>query len=323
MSYERVPQVGSGADLAVDIDQWIGSPPIRDLVTGSGGDPDAVLTGDLPCKLGALSDFTERWDSRKGAERNQAEPLELDPDTEKLVVDAAVALGLRGGTSPALDRYDHVLMLGGLVRACVTRPAYVARMMREGTLTAGAVTALGGHRPFAGDEFDLARVVGLGDVADEFSALDAGTRRAFELDPGFVTEQGSPEVGNAAWTIRTYGVGDHRTPVTVAAAPSSDPANRRAHTADTYQWFATTLAHLRPGDTVLCVTTQIYVPAQHASALRMLGLPYGVHVETVGMVPGDEIPGLTQTFTPSNYLQEIRSTVRNLRDLTNALPRTA
>jgi hypothetical protein len=101
-------------------------------------------------------------------------------------------------------------------------------------------------------------------------------------------------------------------------APSSDPAARRADTADTYDWFAGTLARLEPGQSLLAVTTAIYVPAQHAAALRMLALPYGVRVETVGVVPGDVVPALAQSFTPSNYLQEVRSAIRAYRQLMDA-----
>jgi hypothetical protein len=155
-------------------------------------------------------------------------------------------------------------------------------------------------------------------VSDEFSALDAGTRRAFKLGQPVSDEGIPPGVGNAAWSIRTYIAGNGTT-VRVAAAPSSDPERRRANTADTYEWFARRVASLSAGDQLLIVTTAIYVPAQHAAAIRMLGLPFKVGIETVGIQPGDVVPELDQSFTPSQYLQEVRSTIRSLRELNDHL----
>jgi hypothetical protein len=108
-------------------------------------------------------------------------------------------------------------------------------------------------------------------------------------------------------------------PVRVVAAPSSEPGVRRANTPDTYAWYATELAQIRPGQRLLVVTTEIYVPFQHADALRMLALPHGVQVDVVGVNPGKAHPELRQTFEPHNYLQEIRSTIRALRALHGAL----
>ena len=83
--------------------------------------------------------------------------------------------------------------------------------------------------------------------------------------------------------------------------------------------FATELAKLQPAQRILLVTTEIYVPFQHANALRMLALPYGVEVDAAGMQPGKLDARLQQQFEPHNYLQELRSTIRALRDLFAAL----
>jgi hypothetical protein len=310
--------LGSRADVRA-IREWVGSDPLKDLARAFGGDVEVLYAGDdVALWLARLDAFSDRWDSRRGAERNVAPSLELTAKQILAVGDASEALGLTGGRPPQSARYDHVLMLGGLLRACVTRPAYAADLILSGRIQVGAVTALGGHRPFGGDEFELARAAGLGEVSDEFSALDAGTRRAFGLaEP--VKEEGTPaSAGNSAWSIKTYSSRDE-TIVRVAAAPSSDPKRRRANTADTYEWFARRVAALSAGEQLLVVTTAIYVPAQHAAALRMLGLPFGVSVETVGIQPGDVVPELDQTFTPSQYLQEVRSAIRSLHDLTDAL----
>lgn len=190
--------------------------------------------------------------------------------------------------------------------------------MREGTVTTAGVTALGGHRPFRGDEFEIAAAAGLpAEVRDEFAALETGTRIAFDLADPLSVEGEPSDLPGGAWSVNTYQDSNGLT-IRVAAAPSSDPRVRRANTPDTYEWFASTLANLQPQQSLLIVTTPIYVPAQHAAALRMLALPYGVDIETVG-VDSDDAPSLKQVFTSIHYLQEIRSTIRALKDLWEVL----
>lgn len=311
-SFTAVPAVGSGSDLPTDIAEWVRSVPMRELVAEFGGAAE-LFCGDLPHVLAGLDEFSERWDTRKGNERNQAATLDLTEVQESLVHEAADALGLRNPAPPRQSSYDHVFALGGLVRACVMRPAYAASLLDTGAITTREVTALGGHRPFAGNEFELAAAAGLSDVSEEYEALDEGTRQAFGLGAPVATAGERDDSVGGTWTVRTY---EHPSGyrVRVAAAPSTDPEKRRANTPDTYEWFARELARLEPGQRLLAVTTAIYVPAQHAAALRMLALPFGVEIETVGITPSTDGP-IAQTFTASNYLQEIRSTIQGYRAL--------
>ncbi|MGC4111661.1 MAG: hypothetical protein QM747_14830 [Nocardioides sp.] len=314
--FRPVPLIGTGQDLMGDIRQWVRSDPMGELVDAFGGVRELIFVGDDVREwLRALDEFSVCWDSRKGGERNLAGSLDLTPDQEQLALRASEALGLRSAAPPRSRRYDHVFLLGGLVRACLTRPAYAAELMRSGAVTAGAVTALGGHREFRGDEFELAKRAGHPALTNEFDALDLGTRLAFGLEEPISREGGG--AGNSEWTINTYDP-DGSMPIRVAAAPSSDPAHRRANTADTYAWFAERVARLPAGSSVLAITTAIYVPAQHAAALRMLGVPHGLAVETVGVTPG-VLPELAQSFSASQYLQEVRSAIRSIRDLVDSI----
>lgn len=290
---------------------------MRSLVTAFGGG-DELFEGDVNTRLERLDEFSERWDTRRGAERNLAAQLDLTDDQDELVLAAATALGLVDPRPPLRSDYDHVFVLGGLVRACVVRPAHAAGLIRSGAVRTSGVTALGGHRPFRGDEQELASKAGLPGVTEEYEALDAGIRRAFDLGAPTSEEGEASDLPGGTWSVRSY-TDSTGLLVRVAAAPSSTPAQRRADTADTYQWFARNLAKLEPGQALLAVTTAIYVPAQQAAALRMLALPFGVEVETVGVTPGDVIPALAQTFTASNYLQEIRSAIRGYRGLLSSL----
>jgi hypothetical protein len=70
----------------------------------------------------------------------------------------------------------------------------------------------------------------------------------------------------------------------------------------------------------LLVTSAIYVPFQHADAIRMLSVPLGAIVDTIGVDPKTVSEGpLRQHFAPTNYLQEVRSATRALRALDAAL----
>jgi hypothetical protein len=320
--FEQVSLVGSGADPAADLNAWLASQPVSALVEAFAADDDdrlfhadlAAAKGSVTERLTRLDAFTDRWDTRQGRERNQAAELALTIGQENLVFAAADALGMRGGARLRFTHYDHVLVLGGLIRACLVRTAYAAHLIDTGAITAASVTALGGHRPFVGDEFEVAAEAGVPELAEEYEAMDYGARRAFGLaDPTSVEGEESPLPGGT-WGVRHYETAAG-TPVQVVAAPSSQPETRRADTPDSYDFFAKHVATLQGGERLLMVTTPIYVPAQHAAAVRMLALPYGVEVDTVGNEPG-VIPGApAQQFTATKYLLEVRSTVRSLRRL--------
>jgi len=304
-------------DLEPAIEAWTQAPTLARLVKEFGGEmPSSDV--ELASRLEWLEDFSARWDYRAGVERNQVAELDLSPDAQVVTMQAAHALGLVGTSAPANKRYDHILILGGLVRACFARPLQAARLMSEKSVEARSITALGGYRPLRGDELELAKLVSDREVADEFDAMDAGMRAAFHLgDPIKERGESSDEVG-VSWRVREYGallVTTAETTVRVVAAPSSEPGVRRANTADTYAWFAAELAHLRAEERILIITSDIYLPFQHADALRMLAIPYAVEVDAVGIQPGDLDRRLSQTFAPHNYLQEIRSTIRSLGSL--------
>jgi len=320
-AFARLPLIGASGDPRADIEDWLGSAPLAALVELFGGDPAdyADRRAPLADRLAKLDLFTEQWDTRQGLERNLAAELDLTPRHSELVIAAANALGLRGDP-PRHRHYDHMLMLGGLVRACVARPSYAARLIRDGEVTAGEVTTLGAHRPFVGNEFEQADQLGWGELREEYEALDAGTRRAFDLGaPEREEGERHHDVGG------TWGVKHYRTaeglPVRVVAAPSSRPATRRADTADSYTFFARHVAALRPGERLLLISTAIYVLPQHLAAVRILALPFGVDVDTVGALPTNRPRLPLSNYSATKYLLEVRSTVRALIRLVPLLER--
>ena len=152
----------------------------------------------------------------------------------------------------------------------------------------------------------------------------AATRRAFGLDDPANSETSEPAGAwprgelkpeqkqrlHAAWAI-------HRWPtVEVVIAPSGDPAERRANTADQLRYWAD-LAGIDSRHDVLLVTTQIYVPYQHMDALRVLGLERGCGVYSCGVDAASSLLP-AKAFGGREYLQEIRSALRAAATLLRA-----
>jgi len=307
-----------GAERArVSIEEWVGSAPLVALVEQFGG---AIPDDGIASQLEWLDGFSEQhWDYRRGKERNLALAQDFDPPVEAMILDAADALGLTGGRAPRFDSYDHMLILGGLVRACILRPR-LARTLLDGGLHVDEITALGAFRPLGGDEHDLARAVELNACTNEVQAMESGARRALGLgEPTSVQREDEKENPNERWRVARWEASTP--PVTVVAAPTSDPS-RRANTPDSYSYWAEHVAHLadRPGSRVLLVTSAIYVPFQHADAIRMLSVPFDTIVDTIGVDPKTVTEGpFCQHFAPTNYLQEVRSAIRALRALDAAL----
>jgi hypothetical protein len=303
----------STEDLIEEIERWVTAPPLRALVDEFGG-PDVAVSGDLASRMAALAEFSEVWDFRRGAERNLAEHGEFSAAQAALVMDAADALGLVSSPAPRYDRYDHVVVLGGLIRASILRPRLAASLL-AGSITASTVTGIGAFRPLGGDEPSLAAEAGFGDVRTEFDAMIAGMEAAFELRaPVSVRGSQHPENPNLSWSVQSYEAAEGPA-VTVVAAPTTDPA-RRANTPDSYRYLAEELVRIERGHRVLAVTSAIYLPFQLPDAIRMLGLTYGAVVDAVGVdTTSVDTPSLRQTFTPANYLQEIRSALLSLRSL--------
>ena len=311
MSDAFPPLATDGNDTVAAIEAWTRSSALEELVQLSGGEVPAGL--ELTELLARLEEFSKAWDFRGGKERNLFQARSLDPATEQTIKDAAAALGLiRGGVEPR-GRYDHVLILGGLARACLARPLAAARLLEQGGVEAGSVTALGGFRELKGDEVGLVEQVageqaGTESVGDEFEAMDAGIRLAFGLRSPDRERGERSRSAFGSWRVREYTTAAGLSAF-VVAAPSSEPEVRRTNTGDSYEWFATELAGLQPGQRVLLVTSDIYVPYQHADALRVLGLPHQVLIETMGIQPGEVDPRLSQVFSADAYLQEVRSTI--------------
>jgi len=96
------------------------------------------------------------------------------------VIAAARALGLVEAVAVTGRKFAHLVVLSGLVSACVNRTHRAAELIRGG-LAADAVVVLGAHRALGGAEPRQVRDAGLGDLADEAEVIVATTQKAFGL----------------------------------------------------------------------------------------------------------------------------------------------
>jgi hypothetical protein len=262
--------------------QWAASEAMRALVTAYGSSLPEVGTDDLLAWLDAFSG--EHWDFRRAGrvERDQVRAPIFDAGLTALIGAAATALGMVEPAPPPRREYDHLVILGGLGRACLQRTQYAAELVRSGAVTVSEVAALGSFRPLDEAEKQLPGLAGAGYEVD---AMKAGARIA-----------GLPDIH-------------------VLAAPSSEPGKRRANTADTYEFWAGRV-RLRACDRVLVVTSPIYVPFQHCDAIRMIGLRHGCGIDPIGFDPDKVTVPLAPGATgPDRYLQEIRSGILSMKRL--------
>jgi len=300
------------ADVARAVSAWCGGPALARLASPF----DAAAAGattpeDRLARLEAVA--ARHWDLRGGRERHHldAGPGHLDD----LVLAAGAELGLLGERPPLRDRYDWVLVLGGLLRACLVRPRHLALLHGQG-LRAGQVVGLGAFRPLSGSELPMVAPFGLA-VADEFGCLVEGMHRALRPRGPGSTERGADDDVRRRWRVDRWALAD-RTPVAAVAAPSGDPLRRRANTADGYAFWLERF-HPAAGETVLVITNPIYVPYQGAVAARLLGLGHGLAVETIGAgAAAGDLGGRTPGFSPRHYLQEIAASVTAMRALRDA-----
>lgn len=294
-------------DLRAVLANWVSSPAVKSLASASGWTwPEAAKPRQLVDRLAELS---VTWDFRGQKERNfiPGTPAEVNgriiPD--ELVRDAAEALGLVHADPLPDRRFSHLVVLSGLVNACVNRTHHAAGLVDAG-LGPDQVAVLGAMRPLGGNEPERARELGLGDLTDESEVILAATRRSFGLAAPQVADVSPVPSEGHNGGCATYRWPDNR--IEVVIAPSSEPSVRRANTADQLRYWAD-LECIGPGHDVLLVTTQIYVPFQHLDAVRVLGLERGCGVYSCGVdAKSSLLPA--KEFGGRDYLQEVRSALR-------------
>ena len=225
-------QPGEESSLLVErIDAWLAGSTLEALVEAFGG-RCAGISGQQ--RADVLEEFAGRtWDYRQGQERNLMRTASLNAEQEQLVMVAAEQLQLIGSAAPGRDQYDVIVILGGLVRACLVRPRYAMQLVSNGLRT-DTIVALGSFRPLTGDEIALAGQLGLSG-GDELEVMTESMAQAFGHDHLWKESGNADAMANERWMVRSAtGMRPH---LQVMAAPSSEPNRRRANTMDTYRFL--------------------------------------------------------------------------------------
>lgn len=246
-----------------------------------------------------LSAFAStRWDFRVGKERDYI------PTSQELlsddVCDAVYALAHDLGMfrpERAIGEFDHVIVLGGLIRADYNRPRAAAEMISSGSATTGSVVGLGAPRVMSPGEISLARSIGC-ESDTEQAALENGLEAAFAFRSDAWEPTGVPN-------LREVHLPDGLI-VRSAGAPMN-PDGTRANTGGAFGWFVEESGLVQAGQSILSITTPIYWIAGQVGL--MARMPAGATLTTVGADPAKALPGLEQTYLSQHYLQEIKTAV--------------
>ncbi len=304
-------------DMRNKISNWVNSDALKELIEAF--DVKVPYKKGLREKISWLLEFSERWDYRKiqqqtydiKTQENYRWLIESDNLNEvqlKAIKESMPSLGLVGIGIPYFDSYDYIVALGGARYSCLFRPKYSRMIIEQYNLKPKAAVMLSGMRPVSETERDSTDTYAIG-AKTEYDLINHGAEKVFQIE-GEGTEERFIDAKNLnkSWAIKTYEKTDKKFPIISIAAPSSEPQKRRANSLDTYKFFCEKYK-IREGQRLLFITSQIYVPYQHLEAVRSLGIPQNISIDTIGFPVEWNIEqrGLRQA---ENYLQEVRSTIQ-------------
>lgn len=304
--------------LMKQINDYLLIPELSQLVYCFGGELPRNI--DLKEKLEWLADFSKVWDYRalqKAATDSQthenARWLVGNVSLSEQQKDAAMALAQRWGMVenqlPHGKTYDYVAILGGARMSCLFRTRYAHELRKTQGIMTQEIVGLASMRLVGDSERAATDTYAIGAIT-EFDLMRTAVQREFSVSEIESKETHKAECTNKSWSLERY---ESDIPITILAAPSSEPDIRRANTADTLVFWQQQ-RNIGKGKTILLVTSQIYVPYQHWEAIRILGIPYEHEVETVGY-PGEWSSNIHGMQSAENYLQEIRSVILSMDKL--------
>lgn len=294
------------------IKAWISTPELKELIHSFGGEYESNAT--LSEQINTLLDFSDIWDFRNKQKKNSSssenarwtiEENQLSEKQKELTLEAAKKLGLIGCTTPSQKEYDYILVLGGARMSCLFRMQYAKEVCDQYGVIAKSIVGLAGMREIMESERSATDTYAL-DAKTEFDLMESALKKVFGSLEITEIQERIVKSRNESWALKRYSYG---IPVILLAAPSGEPQKRRANTADTLAFFRERL-NVEKEKSILLITSQIYVPYQQLEAIRMLALPYGHALETIGF-PNDWSVGLQGLQKPENYLQEIRSVLQS------------
>lgn len=253
---------------------------------------------DLGGKLAAQKIFTnDSWDFRKGKQRQEVKKQEFTPEQTEAIMETAHELGMVEAIKPKKSKYDVAVIAGG----GGMHPLWRTRYLQKCAVEVKKTYLLGSENEFI--KTDPQYKTYAPDAITEFDLMSRAAETVYGLSP----EDGQTDhhTADEDWKTRKYPSSD----LYVLSAPSSEPSLRRANTADSYRFLSKFIFDPAIED-VLVVTGSNFRTFQHFDALRMLGLPLGKNIETIGLDTRE-----TNYHHPQDYLQEINSTINSAYDL--------
>lgn len=318
------------ASLRAEVDAWSAHDALVQLVAMFGG--VFPRHHDLASRLAFLDEFSEVWDyrgrsrARPSGQRVQCQDADggarwmipcLDvPDGQlETITTLTQQLGLTDESWPTEPTFDYILVIGTGRYSNLLRARWARDLAAENRV--GHIVLAAASRRLLPSEDDAVASCAPG-AHTEFELLAAAAADAFGMDTREVVRHGrqrygDPQRGQMVWRFGEDS-NDLGLPITLVEAPSPDPNNRRATSADTFTFTARTLNMQR--SSCLLATGQPFVTYQNFDALRTLTLPFAMGIETVGFGI-DRYEGLHEMDLqhPAKLLQEVRSTIRAGRSL--------
>ena len=294
------------------IDEWVNSVALSNILKSFGASMPPNM--NISESVDWLLKFSDEWDYRKKQQSakdiktNEAarwliNDNEITTEQAHAVMNGIAELGLAGVDVPLRRDYDYVVALGGARLSSLLRPQYAHKVISKFSINPRAVIMLSAFRPIADSERETTDTYAKG-AKTEFDLICRGAEQCFGVSK-YHEERHDDSNINSSWAIRTY---ENEMPIISISGPSTEPSIRRANSADTYKFFIQK-HNVEKGSKLLLITSQIYVPYQQLEAIRTLAIPHDIVVETIGF-PRDESRQIKGMQQPSNYLQEIRSTIQ-------------
>ena len=297
-------------ELFQQIEIWCYSDTLLSLFNEFGIhiDPDHDLKAHIDIIHEHASDL---WDFRKKTTSGQRWDVDDSPEIKEkkeIILNAADVLGLTDITDP-VTKPDYILPLGGARMTNYLRPKMSRSLIDDHNWNGLSVVALSTYRPKA--EIDAPYYEKYApDAANEYDAMCRGLEKTFDIPADYDEEISGGDLLYACSTIRKYKNKYKNCTISALSAPSPEPEKRWANSRDAYKFFLKQFS-VKPGCRILLNTSCIYVPSQFLRFLD-LAIDNGFEADCVGV--SAKIQG-SSFSKPSNYLQEIKSTIDSIYSL--------
>ncbi len=304
----EIPQAKRIDFVYKELENWVFSSPISELVSFCGGEPPKLAFKE---HVAWLKDFgSTHWDFRKKQNKTKdgekARWLLLENDflkeNKESIYKIATELGLVGSYEPTVCNPDYILILGGARLSNYDRSTLAKQLVDKYEFTETEIVGLSTYRPI--DLSERSFIDSYAPTAKfEFEALVSGMDTVFEANGLYSKKISCFKNPNKNFGICTFSNQYKGNRLYTLASPSKDPLNRRANSEDCFEFFFNQF-NVKPGSKLLNCTSQIYCSYQHVRALT-LAIKHHVFFETVGCTLSAKKNNLNAT----HYVQEIKATI--------------